>query len=51
MINRPVIQDAIESWRDECVEAGIDSGLLTIFYDENLMKDFARYIMVKIREA
>jgi hypothetical protein len=49
MINRLVIQDAIEKWRDDCLEAGIDSVYVTALFDDNLVKDLARDILTVVR--
>lgn len=51
MVNRHDIEDAMEEWRDDCIKAGIDPGHLIVLYDDNLLKDFARHILVRIRES
>lgn len=51
MSYRYTIETAIEEWRDQCVEAGIDAATYTILYDPNMIKDLSRHIMVRLREA
>lgn len=50
MALRHEIDDAIEEWRDQCLDAGLDYSTFLILYNPDLVKDLARHITVKLRE-
>lgn len=45
-----MIGDAIEEWRDECFDAGIDYADYAVLYNDDMIKDLARHIMTRIRQ-
>lgn len=49
-VNRYMIGDAIEEWRDECFDAGIDYADYAVLYNDDMIKDLARHIMTRIRQ-
>lgn len=49
-MNTYIVRDALEEWRDNCVDQGMDPFKFTILYDPNMAKDLARHIVMRLRE-
>lgn len=47
-VNRHLIENAIEEWREQY---GVDFGDAPVLYEPEAVKDLARHLLMRVREA